>query len=46
VATACASNPVAVAIPCHRIVRKGGKLAGYRWGIERKRQLLKRESEG
>jgi AraC family transcriptional regulator, regulatory protein of adaptative response / methylated-DNA-[protein]-cysteine methyltransferase len=46
VATACASNPVAVAIPCHRIVRKGGELAGYRWGIERKRQLLKRESEG
>jgi AraC family transcriptional regulator of adaptative response/methylated-DNA-[protein]-cysteine methyltransferase len=46
VATACAANPVAVAIPCHRILRKGGDLAGYRWGVERKRELLKRESTG
>jgi AraC family transcriptional regulator, regulatory protein of adaptative response / methylated-DNA-[protein]-cysteine methyltransferase len=44
VAGACAANPVAVAIPCHRVVRKGGALAGYRWGIERKRRLLERES--
>jgi AraC family transcriptional regulator, regulatory protein of adaptative response / methylated-DNA-[protein]-cysteine methyltransferase len=44
VAGACAANPVAVAIPCHRILRKGGDLSGYRWGVERKRQLLNRES--
>ena len=44
VAGACAANPVALAIPCHRIVGKSGSLTGYRWGIERKRQLLKRES--
>ena len=43
VAHACASNPVAVAIPCHRVVRTDGSLAGYRWGIERKRELLVRE---
>jgi AraC family transcriptional regulator of adaptative response/methylated-DNA-[protein]-cysteine methyltransferase len=46
VAHACAENPVAVAIPCHRVVRKGGALAGYRWGIERKRELLAREAKG
>ncbi len=46
VAGACAANPVAVAIPCHRIVRKSGDLSGYRWGVERKRQLLTRESGG
>ena len=45
VAGACASNPVAVAIPCHRVVRRGGALAGYRWGIERKRALLDREAQ-
>ncbi|MCC7292173.1 MAG: bifunctional DNA-binding transcriptional regulator/O6-methylguanine-DNA methyltransferase Ada [Phycisphaerales bacterium] len=45
VAAACASNPVALAIPCHRVVRSGGQLAGYRWGIERKRQLLDRERQ-
>lgn len=44
VARACAENPLAVAIPCHRVVRKDGGLAGYRWGIERKRVLLEREA--
>lgn len=43
VARACAANPVAVAIPCHRVVRTDGTLAGYRWGLERKRALLERE---
>ncbi len=43
VARACASNPVAVAIPCHRVVRSSGDLGGYRWGIERKRTLLEME---
>lgn len=44
VAQACAANPLAVAIPCHRVVRTGGDLSGYRWGIERKRELLAREA--
>ena len=44
VARACATNPVALAIPCHRVVREGGALAGYRWGIERKKAILERES--
>jgi len=43
VAQACASNPIAVAVPCHRVVRLDGALAGYRWGIDRKRALLARE---
>ncbi|HSS38993.1 MAG TPA: methylated-DNA--[protein]-cysteine S-methyltransferase, partial [Polyangia bacterium] len=43
VAAACASNHLAVAIPCHRVVRGDGGLAGYRWGIARKRALLDRE---
>ncbi len=44
VARACAANPVAVAIPCHRVVREDGGPGGYRWGGERKRRLLERES--
>ena len=43
VAGACAANALAVAIPCHRVVRNDGGLAGYRWGVERKRALIKRE---
>ena len=43
VAGACAANPVAVAIPCHRVVRSDGGLSGYRWGIERKAALIARE---
>src|SRR5450755_3530352 len=45
VARACAANPVAVVIPCHRVVRKGGALGGYRWGMKRKEQLLAMEKE-
>jgi len=44
VASACASNPVALAIPCHRVVQKGGSLAGYRWGLARKAALLEAEA--
>ena len=43
VARACATNPVAVAIPCHRVVRQDGSIRGYRWGLERKKQLLRLE---
>jgi AraC family transcriptional regulator of adaptative response/methylated-DNA-[protein]-cysteine methyltransferase len=45
VARACATNPVAVAIPCHRVVREDGALGGYRWGIQRKRKLLALEKK-
>jgi AraC family transcriptional regulator, regulatory protein of adaptative response / methylated-DNA-[protein]-cysteine methyltransferase len=46
VARACAANPLAVAIPCHRAVQNEAEVAGYRWGVERKRALLKREAMG
>ena len=45
VARACATNAVAVAVPCHRVVRSDGDLSGYRWGIERKAELLRREAK-
>ena len=44
VAQACGSNSIAVAIPCHRVVRKNGELGGYRWGIKRKEMILEREA--
>jgi O-6-methylguanine DNA methyltransferase len=43
IARACAANPIALAIPCHRVVRIDGDLAGYAWGIARKRELIRRE---
>ena len=45
VAQACAANPLAVLVPCHRVLCTKGAISGYRWGIERKRALLAREAE-
>jgi AraC family transcriptional regulator of adaptative response/methylated-DNA-[protein]-cysteine methyltransferase len=45
VAAACGANPVAVVVPCHRVIGADGALTGYRWGVERKRELLRREAE-
>ena len=44
VAGACAANPIALAVPCHRVVRSNGDPAGYRWGIERKREMIEKEA--
>lgn len=46
VARACATNPVSIVVPCHRVIREDGNLAGYRWGLTRKQQLLASESAG
>jgi AraC family transcriptional regulator of adaptative response/methylated-DNA-[protein]-cysteine methyltransferase len=46
VGTACGANPIGVAIPCHRVVRSNGGLAGYYWGVERKMKLIERERKG
>ena len=45
VASACGANPVAIVIPCHRVLRSDGGLGGYRWGVERKKELLLREAK-
>ena len=45
VASACAANKIAVVVPCHRVVRSNGDPGGYRWGLERKRKLIERESK-
>ena len=46
VARACATNPVSIVVPCHRVIRGDGKLAGYRWGLSRKEHLLEQERGG
>ena len=43
VARACATNPVSLVVPCHRVIREDGNLAGYRWGLKRKQALLAKE---
>ena len=45
VASACGANPVAIVVPCHRVLRSDGGLGGYRWGVQRKKELLLREAE-
>ena len=45
VARACATNPTALVIPCHRVIKEGGDLGGYRWGVDRKKVLLERERD-
>jgi AraC family transcriptional regulator of adaptative response/methylated-DNA-[protein]-cysteine methyltransferase len=45
VARACATNPVSIVVPCHRVVREDGNLAGYRWGLDRKRRLIEQERD-
>jgi len=45
IAQACAANPLAVVLPCHRVVASSGKMSGYRWGVERKSALLEREAK-
>jgi AraC family transcriptional regulator of adaptative response/methylated-DNA-[protein]-cysteine methyltransferase len=45
VAEACAANMLAIAVPCHRVIKRDGTLSGYRWGFQRKRELLRREAE-
>ena len=45
VASACAANPLAMAVPCHRVLRSDGGISGYRWGVERKKQLLQLEHQ-
>jgi len=45
VAGACAANPLAMGVPCHRVLRSGGGISGYRWGVERKRQLIELERQ-
>ena len=44
VASACGANPVAIVVPCHRVLRTDGGLGGYRWGVQRKKELLRREA--
>jgi AraC family transcriptional regulator of adaptative response/methylated-DNA-[protein]-cysteine methyltransferase len=46
IAQACAANPAAVVVPCHRVVRQDGRLGGYRWGVARKEALLQQEAAG